>query len=54
MLGQRLQQLQNLRLYGHIEGRRRFVGDDEVWLGQQRHGYHQALPLSSGLLGRIL
>ena len=48
------QQLQDLRLDRDVERGRRLVGDDELGLGHQRHGDHQALALAAGELVRIL
>ena len=42
-----LQQIQNLRLYGHIKGCRRFVGNEEVRIVGQGHRDHDTLPLPS-------
>lgn len=49
-----LHQLEDLRLHGHVERRRRFVGDEQVGITGQRHGDHQALALPAGELVRIL
>ncbi len=48
-----LQQLEDLRLDGDVERRRRLVGDQQVRLVGQRHGDHHALPLAAGQLVRI-
>ena len=40
---QLLHQLQNLSLYGDVEGGGGLVGDEQVGLAQQRHGDHDAL-----------
>jgi hypothetical protein len=50
---QRLQELQDLRLDGDVERRRRLVGDQEVGLVGQRHGDHHALALAARELMRI-
>ncbi len=42
-----LQELQNLRLNGDIERRRRLVRDQEVGLIGKRHGDHHALALTT-------
>ena len=49
---QLLQQLEDLRLYGDVERRRRLVGDEQVWLVGQCHGDHHALPLPARQLMR--
>src|SRR5579862_3892992 len=46
--------LENLRLYGYIERRCRFVGDDEIRRANGRHGDHRALAHPAGELVRIL
>ncbi len=48
-----LQQRQDLRLHGHVEGGGRFVGDEQVRLVGERHGDHDALALAAGELVRI-
>jgi hypothetical protein len=50
---QLLQELQDLRLHGDIEGRRRLVGDQQVRLVGERHGDHHALALATRKLVRI-
>ena len=47
-----LQQVQNLRLDGHVDCRRRLVGDQQFRLVRQRHRDHHALSLSAGQLVR--
>ena len=47
------EQLQDLRLHGHVERRGRLVGDEEVGLVGERHGDHHALALPAGELVRI-
>jgi hypothetical protein len=42
-LGQVAHQLQDLRLDGDVERRRRLVGDDQLRLARQRQGDHHAL-----------
>ena len=54
LLGEPLQQLEDLRLDGDVERGGRLVGDDEVGLRHQRHGDHQALALAAGELVRQL
>ena len=48
------QQLQDLRLDGHVQRRGRFVGDDDFRLAAQRQRDHHALPHAAGELVRIL
>ena len=50
---QGLQELQDLRLDGDVERRRRLVGDQEVGLVGERHGDHHALALAAGELVRV-
>ena len=54
VLGQRLHQLQNLRLDGHIQRRRRLVRDNQTRVATQRHGDHHPLPHSPAELVRVL
>ena len=49
---QLLQQLEDLRLDGHVERRRRLVGDQQVGLVGERHGDHDALALAARQLVR--
>ena len=44
---------QDLRLDGHVERRRRLVGDEQARLAGERDGDHHALPLPAGQLVRI-
>ena len=48
-----LQQIEDLRLDRHVERGRRLVGDQEIGLGRQRHGDHDALLLAAGEPERI-
>ena len=52
--GEFLQQLQDLRLHGYVEGSRRLVGDDEPRLARERHGDHHTLPHAAGELMRVI
>ncbi len=47
------QQLQDLRLHGDVQRRRRLVGDQKLGFVGQRHGDHDALALPAGELVRI-
>ena len=47
------EQFEDLRLHGHVERRRRLVGDQQLRLVGQRHGDHHALALAAGELVRI-
>ena len=47
------EQLEDLRLHGHVERRRRLVGDQQFRLVGERHGDHHALALAAGELVRI-
>ena len=47
-----LEQLQDLRLDGDVQGGGRLVGDQEVGLVGQRHGDHHPLALAAGQLVR--
>ena len=49
---QLLQELEDLRLDGDVEGRRRLVGDQQVRLVGECHGDHDALTLSARQLMR--
>ncbi len=49
-----LHQLQDLRLDGDVERRRRLVGDQELGLAGKRHGDHDALAHAAGELVRIV
>ena len=46
------QQIENLGLDGHVEGRRRLVGDDEVRVVRDGHGDDDSLPHATGKLVR--
>ena len=48
-----LDQLQNLRLHGDVERRGRLVSNQDIRLGDQRHGDHHALAHAAGELVRI-
>ena len=48
LLGQSAQDLQDLRLDRHVEGRRRLVGDHQPRLQRQRHRDHHALAHPAG------
>jgi hypothetical protein len=43
-----------LRLHGHIERRRGFVGDQQLRIAHQRHRDHDPLAQAAGELMRIL
>ena len=47
------QQLEDLRLHRHIQGRGRLVRDDQFRLHHQGHGDHHPLTLAAGQLVRI-
>jgi hypothetical protein len=47
------QQIDDLRLDRHVEGRDRLVADDEVWLERQRPGDADSLPLAARELVRM-
>ncbi len=49
-----LEQGQDLRLNGDVQGRRRLVGDQQLRLAGQRHGDHHPLPQTAGQLVRIV
>ena len=51
---QRAQQVQDLRLDGHVQRGGGFVGHQEVGLGGQRHGDHHALLLPARQAERVL
>ena len=38
------QQVEDLRLDGHVERRCRLIGDEEGWLAREREGNQRALP----------
>ena len=48
-----LQQVEDLRLHGDIERRRRLVGDEEIGPVGERHRDHHALTLAARKLMRI-
>ena len=48
-----LNQLQNLRLNGHVQRRGRFVGNKKVRLGDEGHCDHDPLPHASGEFVRV-
>ena len=41
------QQLEDLELHGHVEGRGRLVGDEQLGMAGDGHGNHHALLLSA-------
>ncbi len=45
--------VENLRLHGDVERRRRLVGDEEIGTIGERHGDHHALALAARELMRI-
>src|SRR3972149_5936408 len=49
--GQAGQQLQDLGLDGHVQRRRRLIGEEELWVAGERHRGHDALAQSTGGLG---
>ena len=49
-----LQEVQDLRLDGHVEGRRRLVGDQQARVVDQPHRDHRALPHAAGELVRVV
>ena len=49
-----LENLEDLRLHGHVEGRGRFVRDQNLGFIGDGHGDHDALTHSSGELVRVL
>ena len=51
---QALQQREDLRLHGHVERRRRLVGDQQLRLVGERHRDHRALAHAAGELVRVL
>ena len=54
VLLQRLDQLQDLRLDGHVQRRRRLVRDQQPRVAGQRHGDHHALAHPAGKAVRIV
>ena len=53
LAAQVVDQLEHLRLRGHVEGRSRLVGDEELRLERKGHGDHHPLALAAGELVRI-
>ena len=51
---QRLDQVQDFSLYGHVQRRCRFIGDQHVGVVRQRHRDHDPLPLPARQLVRVL
>jgi hypothetical protein len=49
-----LQQREDLRLHRDVEGGRRLVGDEQLGLGRERHGDHDALAHAAGELVRVV
>ena len=47
-------QLENLRLHRDIEGGGRFVGDENLGFGDERHGDHYALSHAAGEFVRVI
>ena len=47
------QQIEDLRLHGHVERGGRLIGDQQVRLVGERHGDHHPLALTAGELMRI-
>ena len=54
LLLQALQQVENLRLNGHVQRGGRFVGDNQPRVAHDGHGDHDALAHAAGKLVRIL
>ncbi len=52
--GQPLQQVEHLRLGGHVQRRGRLVGDQHVRVVGQGHGDHDPLPHAAGVLVRVV
>ena len=52
-LCRRCDQLEDLRLHGHVERRRRLVGDQQLRVVDQRHRDHHALAHAAGELVRV-
>jgi hypothetical protein len=48
-----LEQLENLRLNGHVKSAHRLVGDDELWIDSKRSRDAHPLPLSTRELIRV-
>ena len=51
---QAVEQLQDLRLDGHVKCRRGFIGHQQTWLAGHRHGDHHALALATRELVRVV
>jgi len=49
-----LEQVENLRLNGHVQGRGRLVRNDQLRVAGQGHGNHHALTHAAGELMRII
>ncbi|MGX1154842.1 hypothetical protein RKD39_002420 [Streptomyces albogriseolus] len=49
-----LEQVEDLRLDRHVQGRGRLVGDQQVGVADQRHGDHGALAHTAGELVRVV
>ncbi len=47
-------EVEDLRLDGHVEGGRRLVGDEQLGVVDQRHRDHRALPHAAGELVRVV
>ena len=54
LLLQVLEQVEDLRLDGHVQGGGRLVGDQQVGVADQRHGDHGALAHAAGELVRVV
>ena len=54
VVAQAAQQVQDLRLDGHVEGRGGLVGDEQLRVARQRHGYHDALAHAARHLVRVV
>ena len=50
----RLDELEDLALDGHVEGRRGLVGDDQLGVAAERHRDHDPLPHAARQLVRVL
>ncbi len=53
LLLQLQQQLDDLRLDGHVQRRGRLIGNQQLWLTGNRHGDHHALAHPAGELVRV-
>ena len=47
-------QVEDLRLHGHVERGGRLVGDEQLRVVDQRHRDHRALPHAAGELVRVV